>query len=1111
MSFYHWFSSHPNEIDLSGDIRKMQDIAKELRITDAKKAERPKQTDFRRISSVPDIWSQHRLFEMLLLNKAEDPSYLEYEAIAKREWRAMIAILVLAESYGIAIKTETIRFSAPANSRYLSAAYSTRPNHKQWPSMDVYYIEADEERFPIAMSSPTVHIVPTKDAWRNLRMTCEGKIPWLTENQVFAPVVDDTGLAAPFMLGEKDAEKTPAMMPVHALLLQRWLAKYRETLVTQQRKDPLTPLLLNIPLIASYEQALSDAFRLRTDRMPNMDSFFAIEEGQIAMRIGDVRVPKNLKIFLDRAFYSTIDQGSTLPEILDTHRFAGGIAPECLVSKQQVDGKYAHFFVAMPVTQMFWRLWRDNQALNPDYSIKCVFSADGVFLNKITATIVIGDITFSRTYSVAQIDTEYWRNLCTAGIWPRQKIAGWKDYYLFCNEINGYELAPEEEVLAQSKHYEGKDGVDGTLNYYKLNGAPEGCRLLKDKKPYGYMQIRKREEIPAGDDSRVYRASIDFGTSATTLFGGVDDATPEKITGMNLWSLPLMNGTDTSGNEKGGLERFFVPPLPLPMNQSSTQITRGEATRVSFETLTRSPENAGFYPSLIPMQSILSDTKEGNEPRELLQDSWITFRAFMQQRVESTWPKIQSNLKWNQSGQAEQYRIQVILTEILRLVALEARTNRCSMVSITASYPISFDKTTRKKFFHALNDMLEITARLTGLRVLSPTPSDLSKKNDAATSQQLVGSITESEAVYRFSILCDSYNQNYFILDIGGGSSDIFLSLLDDKNRRNSYATSLGFGARTVLIDKLLSEDALLLKKLFTASEMANSKLVRDINRYVLTFTKQTKHSMVEDIFSLKTNRNPDNPAAALLPTSFGEIFSNICADSEVDPSIAKDNPQEYKDAVSFQQLKKRIAFFVGASVWLSGLMIRNDENTGMNVSLLFAGNGSKMIQWLSPEIERIRYFVTYMFQHASHMSIQREQMACRFSAKPKEEVAFGALADFPTGFLASSGEATKQVSFGHANQLDEELVSFHPMQYETMDIQTGFDEFATFMQAYRTIAKSSFGWSFAQDEYDVNILSHGGLNAAINGHLPDNGYFLNAVDVVAGWYLGNDNSNLSY
>ncbi len=1110
MTFYHWFSSHPNEINLSGDTRKMQDIAKELRISDAKKTERPRQTDFRRISSVPDIWSQHRLFEMLLLNKAEDESYLEYEAIAKREWRAMVALLVLAESYGISIKTETIKFSDRVSNHYLRAAYNTRPNQAQWPSMDVYYIEADGERFPIAMSSPTVHVIPTKDAWRNLWITCEGKIPWLTEKQVFAPVVEENGLATPFYLGEKEADKMPAMMPVHALLLQRWLSSYRETLLAQQRREGSAQMLQNLPLLASYEQALSEAFRLKTDRMPSMDSFFAQDEKQVAMRIGDVRVPKNLKIFLDRVFYSTIDQGSTQPEILDTHRFAGGIAPECLVSKQQVDGKYAHFFVAMPVTQEFWRLWRDNQKLNPTYAIRCVFSADGVFLNKITATIVIGDITFSRTYPIALIDTDYWRNLCTAGIWPRQKIAGWQDYYLFCNELNGYELVPEEETITSEKSYVGKDGVEGTLNYYKLNGAPVSAKLYINKKHCGYMQIRKCEEIPLGDAARVYRASIDFGTSATTLFGGVDDATPEKISGMNQWSLPLINGTDDAGNEKGGLERFFVPPLPLPMNLVSSQIKRGEAVRVSYEALLRNADEQGTYPGMIPMQSILCDTKESNDPREVFQDSWVNFRALMPERVASTWPKVHSNLKWNQSSQADLYRIQAMLTEILLLIALEARAGHCSMISITASYPISFDKTTRKKFFQALNEMLEVTARLTGVSVLSPTVNDCSKKYDGTEKSQLVGSITESEAVYRFSILCDSYNQNYFILDIGGGSSDIFLSLLDDENHRNSYATSLGFGARTVLIDKLLSEDNLLLKKLFAAAELSKTKLVRDINRYVLTFTKQTKHSMVEDVFSFKTSRDRNNPAAAMLPTTYGEIFSNICANSEADLVIAKDNPQEYKDAVSFQELKKRIAFYVGASVWLSGLMIRDGDNTGMNVSLLFAGNGSKMIQWLSPEIERIRHFITLMFQRSSTAPISKDQMKCRFSAKPKEEVAFGALADFPTGFLAPSGNPPKQVSFGHVNQLDEDLVSFHPMQYETLDILTGFEDFAMFLTAYRTVAKSSFGWDFAENEYDVSILSHGGLNAAINGHLPNNGYFLNAVDVVAAWHLGNDHSSLT-
>ena len=1111
MSFYHWFSSHPNEIDLSGDIRKMQDIAKELRITDAKKEERPKQTDFRRISSVPDIWSQHRLFEMLLLNKAEDPSYLEYEAIAKREWRAIVAILVLAESYGIRIQTETIRFSAHVSNPYLRAAYNTRPNQAQWPSMDVYYVEQEGERFPIAMSSPTVHVIPTKDAWRNLRIVCEGKIPWLTEKQVFAPVVDDNGFATPFMLGEKEAEKVPAMMPVHALLLQRWLANYRETLIAKQKREGTLQQAQNILLIASYEQALSDAFRLRTDRMPDMSSFFATEQRQVATRLNDVRMPKNLKIFLERAFYSTIDKSSSRQEILDTHRFAGGIAKECLVSKQQKDGTFVHFFVAMPVTEEFWKLWRDNEALKPEYTLRCVFSSDDVYLDRITASIVIGDITFSRTYPTARIDSERWWNLCTAGIWPRQNIANWTNYYLFCNETGGYELEPEKETVLNEKFYEGKDDVEGSLHYYKLNRAPESCKLLINKKHRGYLMIRKRDTIFAGDTASVYRASIDFGTSATTLYGGVDDSTPEKISGMNLWSLPLINSTDSAGSEKAALERFFIPPIPMPMYQSSVRVNKAEPVNTSYEELLRNPAEVKSFSELIPMQTILGDTRESNEPREVFQDSWITFRGLMPERTASSWPKIHSNLKWNQSGQADQYRIQAILTEIFMLIVLEARVKRCGAVSITASYPTSFDKTTRKKFYQALNEMLEVTARLTGLKVLPPPPGDTTNPSENARNTQLVGSITESEAVYRFSIIRDSYNQNYFVLDIGGGSIDIFLSLMDDNNRRNSFATSLGFGARTILIDKLIHEDNLLLRKLFTASAIGNANIVRDINRYVVSFTKLTKHSMVEDIFSLKTNRNHDNPAAALLPMTYGEIFSTICANSEVNPAIAKENPQEYKDAISFQELKKRIAYFLGASVWLSGRMIRDGENSGMNVSLLFAGNGSKMVQWLSPDIERIRHFVTLMFQRASGAPISRDQMNCRFSAKPKEEVAFGALADFPTGFLASSGDATKQVSFGQASQLDNDLVSFHPMQYETMDIPTDLDEFADFMNTYRIMAKSSFGWDFFENEYDINILSHGGVNAAINGHLPNNGYFLNAVDIVAAWNLGNDHSNLTY
>ena len=1108
MSFYHWFSSHPNEIDLSGGIYKMQDIAKELRIVDAKQEARPKQTDFRRISSVPDIWSQHRLFEMLLLNKAEDPSYLEYEAIAKREWRAMVTLLVLAESYGVKVHTEHIRFSTPVSSPYLRAAYSTRPNRDTWPSMEIYYIEAGDMSYPIAMSSPTVHVIPTKDAWRNLRMVYPGRIPWITENQVFSPVLDDEGRATPFLLGEKEVEKTPALMPVHALLLHRWLQKYREDLAAQLRQAGGVPTLQSVKLLSEFEQSLSVAFRLDSDYMPDMTSFFAAAEQQDGMKIGDLRVPKNLRIFLDHAFYSLIDQASSLPEILDTHRFAGGIGKECLVSKQQPDGKWAHFFVAMPVTGEFWKLWHDNEKLIPEYSLSCTFSPDGVRLDKVKAAIKIGDITFTRTYNVAQIETTPWRNLCVAGIWPRQKISEWKDYYLFCNEINGFRVEPEnEEMITYTKSYADKEGLEGSLNYYKLNSAPESCKLYRDNQHLGFLQVRSRQEILPGEKTSVYRASIDFGTSATTLYGGVDDKTPEIISGLNFWSLPLINTFDEAGTEKARLEKFFFPPLPLPINKTSLKQSISEATTVSYEDLQKSPAMAKAYPECVPMQTLLADATDSGEARQIFADSWIFFRSFMFPREEGEWPKTHSSLKWNQVDTKNHNRIKAILAELFMLIALESRVKRCGKLAITASYPLSFDQHTRDSYYASVNEMIAIVARITGITILQPPVAE--RGNNHNTASELVAGITESEAVYRYSVASDSYNQNYFIIDIGGGSTDIFLSLIDEHHQRNSFATSLGFGARTVLIDKILRNDKTILRMLIAKAGIRTEKVIRDSNRYVLAISKTNGHSYIEDLFSMRSERDINNPASAGTPENFGDAFIKTCADSSVDTNQMQSDSQE-KEVLYFLELKKRIAFYLAASVWLSGLMIRGGQNAGMNVSLLFAGNGSKMIRWLSPNIDRIRYFVTLLFQRASGTAITREQMDCRFSTRPKEEVAYGALADFPEGFVAEEENLTKQVTFGGTSTKADDLGAFHPMHYITTNINTDQNEFMEFMREFKRIAEMSFDWEFYGKEYDENVVKNSGINSAINRHQPNNGYFLNAVDVVAGFYLGNDKKDLA-
>ena len=120
------------------------------------------------------------------------------------------------------------------------------------------------------------------------------------------------------------------------------------------------------------------------------------------------------------------------------------------------------------------------------------------------------------------------------------------------------------------------------------------------------------------------------------------------------------------------------------------------------------------------MQTILADTKTSQLSRDVFLDSWIFFRSFLQVRDGKDWPSMHTNLKWAHAEANDINRIQTILTEILLMLALEARSQNCAKIVITASYPLSFTDTTRDTYYEALISMQIQTLERTGLRVRLP-------------------------------------------------------------------------------------------------------------------------------------------------------------------------------------------------------------------------------------------------------------------------------------------------------------------------------------------------------------------------------------------------------
>jgi len=312
-----------------------------------------KMKHLREVDSIPDIWSTHALYDLLLIktrdSQTEDQSFKTLRRAAMAEWRAMLATLVLSASIETTINTIKIDLSrfrslqeisllpesesdAPYRRPMEQALFLSRPKPDAFKEISIYNVK---ESLPIAVSSPTSFFVPTPDAWDNLRAAgYEDKLTWLVRPTDESPA------------GVLDPIDNRLLPMEYAIILRMWLRSVYESLTTEENVIPL-----DRPLIKETYEALDKEYHLGDNiTLPGLDVM-----GGIEVRIGGFETPPRYNLFLDKVYTFDAGSGTENKYISVDNATIGGVDPsKCIYDHERKsdDSKtvYDHFFIPMPLT-----------------------------------------------------------------------------------------------------------------------------------------------------------------------------------------------------------------------------------------------------------------------------------------------------------------------------------------------------------------------------------------------------------------------------------------------------------------------------------------------------------------------------------------------------------------------------------------------------------------------------------------------------------------------------------------------------------------------------------------------------------------------------------------
>ncbi|MCL2361451.1 MAG: hypothetical protein FWC73_06530 [Defluviitaleaceae bacterium] len=148
-------------------------------------------TSFEDVRSIPDVWCNTNIFEMILtldMSVNHDPIVKQYKEHLETEWRALIAAIVLGKEIGVQEKP----ISPNPQNVYASDAIELIPNNQYWDKPEgagwlwkeskLYVLGPESSKRVIAISSPITMLSPAADCWEAI-YNYKDAFPWVNRRE----------------------------------------------------------------------------------------------------------------------------------------------------------------------------------------------------------------------------------------------------------------------------------------------------------------------------------------------------------------------------------------------------------------------------------------------------------------------------------------------------------------------------------------------------------------------------------------------------------------------------------------------------------------------------------------------------------------------------------------------------------------------------------------------------------------------------------------------------------------------------------------------------------------------------------------------------------------